>query len=32
MLLTMLGYENVGLYDNSMSEWAVDETLPMEVG
>ena len=32
MLLFMLGYENVGLYDNSMSEWANDESLPMETG
>jgi len=32
MLLVMLGHENVGLYDNSMSEWSVDESLPMETG
>ena len=32
MLLFMLGYENVALYDNSMSEWANDESLPMETG
>ena len=32
MLLIMLGHENVGLYDNSMSEWANDENLPMETG
>ena len=32
MLLVMLGHENVGLYDNSMSEWSRDETLPMETG
>jgi thiosulfate/3-mercaptopyruvate sulfurtransferase len=30
MLLTMLGYQNVGLYDASLSEWAPDATLPME--
>ena len=30
MLLTMLGYQNVGLYDASLSEWAPDSTLPME--
>jgi len=27
-----LGYENLAIYDNSMSEWAKDESLPMEVG
>ena len=32
MLLVMLGYENVGLYDNSMSEWANNPDLPMETG
>lgn len=32
MLLVMLGHENVGLYDNSMSEWSRDESLPMETG
>ncbi len=32
MLLVMLGHENVGLYDNSMSEWSVDDSLPMETG
>ena len=32
MLLTMLGHENVGLYDNSLSEWALDKDLPMEIG
>ena len=32
MLLVMLGHENVGLYDNSMSEWSIDESLPMETG
>ena len=32
MLLVMLGYENVGLYDNSMSEWANNPSLPMETG
>ena len=31
-LLTMLGHKNVGLYDNSLSEWAIDESLPMEIG
>ena len=32
LLLVMLGHENVGLYDNSMSEWSNDESLPMESG
>lgn len=31
-LLHQLGYENVAIYDDSMSEWAKDDTLPMEVG
>lgn len=30
--LTMLGYENVAVYDASLSEWGNDESLPMEVG
>jgi thiosulfate/3-mercaptopyruvate sulfurtransferase len=30
--LTMLGHTNVRVYDASMSEWAKDETLPMETG
>jgi thiosulfate/3-mercaptopyruvate sulfurtransferase len=29
-LLHQLGYEDVAVYDNSMSEWARDESLPME--
>ncbi len=29
LLLTMLGHDDVGLYDNSLSEWAPDESLPM---
>lgn len=32
LLLFMLGHENVGLYDNSMSEWSNDDSLPMETG
>ena len=32
MLLTMLGHENVKLYDASLSEWAPDPALPMETG
>ena len=31
-ILTLLGYENVAIYDASLSEWAADESLPMEVG
>ena len=31
MLLTMLGHKNVQLYDASLSEWAPDPTLPMEL-
>ena len=29
-LLHQLGYERITVYDNSMSEWAKDETLPIE--
>ena len=29
-LLLQLGYEDVSVYDNSMSEWAKDESLPIE--
>jgi thiosulfate/3-mercaptopyruvate sulfurtransferase len=32
LALTMLGHTNVKVYDASMSEWAKDETLPMETG
>ena len=31
-LLTLNGFENVALYDNSLSEWAKDPSLPMEIG
>jgi thiosulfate/3-mercaptopyruvate sulfurtransferase len=31
-LLHQLGYEDVAVYDASMSEWAKDETLPIERG
>ena len=31
-LLHQLGYEKVAVYDASMSEWATDESLPIEVG
>ena len=30
--LTLLGYENVAVYDASMSEWAADPSLPMQTG
>jgi thiosulfate/3-mercaptopyruvate sulfurtransferase len=30
-LMYQLGYENLTVYDNSMSEWATDPSLPMEV-
>jgi thiosulfate/3-mercaptopyruvate sulfurtransferase len=30
--LVMLGHPDVRLYDASMSEWAKDDTLPMEIG
>lgn len=32
LALVMLGHGNVKLYDASMSEWAKDDALPMEVG
>jgi thiosulfate/3-mercaptopyruvate sulfurtransferase len=32
LILTMLGHENVKVYDASMSEWAKDASLPMETG
>ena len=31
-VLHQLGYENLTVYDNSMSEWAKDESLPIETG
>ena len=31
-LLHQLGYGNIAVYDNSMSEWARDESLPIERG
>ena len=30
--LYQLGYDNVAVYENSMSEWGPDRTLPMETG
>ncbi len=32
LVLTMLGHANVRIYDASLSEWAVDQSLPMETG
>ena len=32
LVLTLLGHENVAVYDGSLSEWARDESLPMEIG
>jgi len=31
-VLTLLGYENVAVYDASMSEWAAGPSLPMQTG
>lgn len=31
-VLTLLGHENVAVYDGSLSEWAADPALPLEVG
>ena len=28
--LALLGHDHVGVYDNSLSEWAKDPSLPME--
>ena len=30
-VLYQLGYKNLTIYDNSLSEWATDEGLPMEI-
>jgi len=32
LVLTMLGHRDVKIYDASLSEWARDERLPMEIG
>lgn len=32
LILTMLGHRNVKIYDASLSEWAKDNSLPMETG
>ncbi|MAJ00249.1 MAG: sulfurtransferase [Nisaea sp.] len=31
-LLTLMGHQNVAVYDNSLSEWANDPSLPMATG
>lgn len=31
-LLHQLGYSDIAVYDNSMSEWATDDSLPIETG
>jgi len=30
--LLQLGFKNLQIYDNSMSEWAMDKNLPIEIG
>lgn len=32
LALTLLGHTNVAIYDGSLSEWAADDRLPLEVG
>ena len=32
LALSLLGHENVSVYDGSMSEWASDEALPLKLG
>jgi thiosulfate/3-mercaptopyruvate sulfurtransferase len=32
LALTLLGHDDVAVYDGSMREWAADTTLPMETG
>ena len=31
-VLFQLGFQNIKIYDNSMSEWAMDKELPIEIG
>ena len=32
LVLDLLGYSKVSVYDASLSEWAADDQLPMETG
>jgi thiosulfate/3-mercaptopyruvate sulfurtransferase len=32
LVLDLLGHEQVAVYDASLSEWAADDSLPMEIG
>jgi thiosulfate/3-mercaptopyruvate sulfurtransferase len=32
LVLDLLGYENVSVYDASLQEWAADDDLPMQTG
>jgi thiosulfate/3-mercaptopyruvate sulfurtransferase len=32
LALTLIGHDNVAVYDGSMSEWVLDPALPMELG
>jgi thiosulfate/3-mercaptopyruvate sulfurtransferase len=32
LALAMLGYDRIKVYDNSLTEWAADPSLPMETG
>jgi thiosulfate/3-mercaptopyruvate sulfurtransferase len=32
LVLAMLGYDRVKVYDNSLTEWAADPSLPMQTG
>ena len=31
-VLALLGYDQVKVYDNSLTEWAADPSLPMQTG
>ncbi|MFT7469360.1 MAG: thiosulfate/3-mercaptopyruvate sulfurtransferase, partial [Candidatus Pseudothioglobus sp.] len=32
LALTLIGHNNVAVYDGSMSEWVKDESLPLVMG